>query len=377
VVSIIKIRQNKVWCSYNQGFVELSDNKFERLPPTRVYITNAVLGNSTDNLAYEEQTEQHPIQLSHKKNQAYFEFTSPVFLNEKEMLYSYRLLGSRDTAWHIPANIHSVQYASLQPGSYQFEVRMLGWNGNFGPITDFSFTVNPPYWKRGWFYLLIAVITLAILYSMYKYRIRQLVKMQQVRNKIATDLHDDIGSTLTNIGILSELSKKNLQQPQLAEKFLMRITEESVASQQALDDIIWSVNTNNDSLASTFARMRRYAAEVFENSSTHCSLEFDNVEPGMKISMDQRRDLYLIFKEGLNNIQKHAEAKTVIIKAGIQHQYLHLSIQDDGKGFYVGRFTERNGLANMQNRAEKWSGTLTINSAPGKGTTIYCKLPLT
>src|SRR5436190_10028846 len=82
-----------------------------------------------------------------------------------------------------------------------------------------------------------------ILFSLYRYRINHLLRLQKVRNTIATDLHDDIGSTLTNISILSELSKKNLEEPKTAEQFLQRITEESVASQQALDDIIWSVNT--------------------------------------------------------------------------------------------------------------------------------------
>src|SRR6185295_16894337 len=111
-----------------------------------------------------------------------------------------------------------------------------------------------------------------LFYAFFRYRINQLMRLQQVRNRIVTDLHDDIGSTLTNISILSELSMKNISHPKMAQQFLGRITEESIASQQALDDIIWSVNSKNDSLTATLARMRRYAAELFENSDTSCTI---------------------------------------------------------------------------------------------------------
>ena len=98
----------------------------------------------------------------------------------------------------------------------------------------------------------------------------QLVRLQNVRNNIATDLHDDIGSSLTNISILSELSTKNLSEPEKAQPFLQRISEEVQTSSQAMDDIIWSVNSRNDSLQETMARMRRYAAELFDNSEMNC-----------------------------------------------------------------------------------------------------------
>ncbi|TMI86494.1 MAG: hypothetical protein E6H06_20855, partial [Bacteroidetes bacterium] len=281
-----------------------------------------------------------------------------------------------DTAWSHPSNSHSVQYASLEPGRYQFEVRMLGWNGSYGPITSFLFTVKPPYWKTWWFYSLIFVSVAIILYGFYRYRIRQLMKMQKMRNKIATDLHDDIGSTLTNISILSELGKKNLEQPQAAEKLLQRITEESVASQQALDDIIWSVNTSNDNMQELQARMRRYVAEVFESSNISCQVNFENTTEGGKLNMEQRRDLYLVFKECMNNIHKHASAKNIYIKIAVSNGILNMLIEDDGKGFNPNITTHRNGLKNLQTRVKKWNGGLKIDTATGKGTRIEIMMPV-
>jgi signal transduction histidine kinase len=110
-----------------------------------------------------------------------------------------------------------------------------------------------------------------LLYMIYRYRINQLIAMQKVRNRIATDLHDDIGSTLTNISILSELSRQKLAPQEEANVFLNRISEEVNNSSQALDDIVWSINTNNDTLEQTVARMRRYAAEIFDGANIHYS----------------------------------------------------------------------------------------------------------
>src|SRR5438876_11163484 len=149
---------------------------------------------------------------------------------------------------------------------------------------------------------------ISVFYALYFYRIRQLLNLQRVRNRIATDLHDDIGATLTNINMLSEISRKNLEQPQEAEKFLQRISEEVTSSSQALNDIIWSVNSRNDSMEEILLRMRRYAAELFDNSKTSFQLNLDETVTGKKINMEQRRDVYLIYKESMNNILKHASA---------------------------------------------------------------------
>jgi len=197
-----------------------------------------------------------------------------------------------------------------------------------------------------------------------------------VRNRIATDLHDDIGTTLTNISILSELSKKNLQQKEDASTFLDRIAEEVHNSSQALDDIVWSINTKNDTLEQTVARMRRYAAEVFDAANIAYSLQLDEQFERYKLNMEQRRDCFLIFKETINNIYKHANAKQVQIKVWIERGYLHMNINDDGKGFDTNTHTHRNGIKNIHNRIEKWKGRILLKSVPGKGTLTEVSIPL-
>ena len=192
----------------------------------------------------------------------------------------------------------------------------------------------------------------------------------------AEDRSEDIGATLTNINMLSEISRKNLEQPQEAEKFLQRISEEVTSSSQALNDIIWSVNSRNDSMEEILLRMRRYAAELFDNSKTSFQLNLDETVTGKKINMEQRRDVYLIYKESMNNILKHASANNVWIDVQWQNGKLNLKIKDDGKGFDSSVVSSRNGLRNIHSRTAKWKGSTLIKTSPGNGTLIEIILPV-
>ncbi len=372
--AILPWNNHSLWFSTNKGLVNIIDGETENTLALPVYITSINLGDTTfDHNAHKEGRE---VQLKYYQNQAEFEFSAPGFINENQILYSYRLLGAADTTWSKPYNVHNVFYASLQPGHYCFEVRTKGWNGQWGVPANFKFYISPPFWQTWWFYSLIGIVALLLFYSFYLYRIRQLLRLQKVRNRIASDLHDDIGSTLTNINMLSEISRKNLGHPQEAEKFLNRITEEVTATSQALNDIIWSVNAGNDSIEETMSRMRRYAAELFDNSNTILHLNMNENIAGKILNMEQRRDVYLIYKELMNNILKHASANNVWIDIHWQNGKLLLKIKDDGKGFDHSVLTKGNGLKNIRSRTAKWKGSTTVKASPTKGTLIEIEIPL-
>lgn len=374
VNAILPANGHSLWVTTGNGLVNIIDGEIENTYAPTVYITSVELGDTSFN--YNRYNGDKKVSLKYYQNQARFEFSSPAFINEKQVFYSYRLLGSADTMWSKPANLHRVSFASLRPGTYRFELRTIGWNEKWGVPVSFMFTVQPPYWQTWWFYLLAALAVVLVLYGLYQYRIRQLLNLQKVRTRIATDLHDDIGSTLTNINMLSEISRKNLQQPKEAEKFLRRISEEVTASSQALNDIIWNINSRNDSMEETLTRMRRYAAELFDSSKTICHLSMNETVGAKKINMEQRRDLYLIYKESMNNISKHACANNVWIIMQWKNERLHLTIQDDGKGFDLSAVNNRNGLRNIHSRTEKWKGSALVETAPGKGTFIQIVLPV-
>ena len=374
VEKIAALGDNNWICIANTGLAYFKDEEIHKAMPLQASILSASLGVLENKLTITIPDKK--VFLKPNQNTARFEFSALGFINERQIMYSYRLKGSSDTTWSKPGNIHEASYASLSPGEYAFEVKTIGWNGQDGTPASFAFFIATPFWKQSWFLGLIVLAIAAFFYALYRYRIHQLLRLQTVRNSIATDLHDDIGSSLTNISILSELSNKNIYQPEKAKPFLQRISEEVQASSQAMDDIIWSVNSRNDSLPETIARMRRYAAELFDNSRVNCHLDLDEKAGNKKLSMEQRRDVYLIYKEALNNIHKHANANNVWIQVIQNQNHLHMQVKDDGKGFNTNFITDRNGLKNLRSRVEKWNGKIKIQSMENKGTDIEIKIPL-
>jgi ligand-binding sensor domain-containing protein/two-component sensor histidine kinase len=348
------------------------DMQQDTLSPPSAYITMVSMGNSDSSF----RVNAGPVKLSYNNAQIHFEFSAPQFINEDFTQFSYRLLGGSDTGWKVAGKSHSVHFASLRPGMYTFEVRALGFDGRWGKVAVYGFTVNTPFWQKPWFIALLISGVCLLAYALYRYRIQQLIRLQKVRNSIATDLHDEIGSNLTNISILTNLSKKDLPESSRAGDFLQRISEEVSSSSQALDDIIWSVNSKHDTLDEMASRMRRYAAELFDSANIDYDLQLDRAFEEKKLIMEQRRDVYLLFKEAVSNISKHAEAKKVVIKIAIEHNQLVLIIKDDGKGFETDKETNRHGLKGMNERVKKWKGKIEIASAVGEGVSVQIRLPV-
>jgi signal transduction histidine kinase/ligand-binding sensor domain-containing protein len=372
-VSDICLLKNKYLLAVSYpSLLLVQDRHQDTISASPVYITNVSTSPSdTSSLMYKNNN-----RLPYGKAQIYFEFSSPQYINEDFTQYSYRLQGGNDTSWNISEKSRSVYFANLRPGSYSFQVRALGFNGQWSKPTSYNFIVNTPFWQRAWFILLMISIIGLLVYVFYRYRMQQLIRLQKVRNRIATDLHDEIGSNLTNISILTNLGKKNLSEPAKATDFLQRIAEEVSSSSQALDDIIWSVNSSHDTMEQTVARMRRYAAELFDAANIRYELQLDPVFEEKKLAMEQRRDIYLLFKESVNNISKHAGAGEVSIQLAIAHNQLLLLIKDDGKGFDTEKEFNRHGLKGMKARVHKWKGKITIESVEQKGTIIEIRLPL-
>lgn len=344
-------------------------------PSAPVVITEATINNEPlkEDTAI---TYKNTLHLAWHQNSLSFNFAALDFVAPRKFSYYYQLY-PYDKNWIEAGNRNYAAYTNIPPGKYTFRVKAGEQTiGSKDPDGLLTIIITPPFWKTWWFITLLILALVTLLYLLYRYRINQLIAMQKVRNRIASDLHDDIGSTLTNISILSELSRQKLGQQGEAAVFLSRIAEEVNNSSQALDDIVWSINTNNDTLEQTVARMRRYAAEIFDGANIHYTLSLDEHFAQRKLNMEQRRDCFLLFKEVINNIYKHADARQVTIRVWLESNQLYMTIEDDGKGFDPGQVTHRNGLKNMRQRVDKWKGRLQVQSAPGKGTHTIISFPV-
>jgi len=195
--------------------------------------------------------------------------------------------------------------------------------------------------------------------------------MERMRKRIASDLHDDIGSTLSSISLISEMASRQDTESELA-KALGKIGHDSRDVLNSMDDIIWSVNPQNDSLSSLVVRLREYAIPLCESKNISFAMNVDESIYSMKLGMDERRNIFLIVKEAINNAVKHSGCQKLSVTF-MKNPELGISIQDDGCGFDAASPTSRNGLTNIKRRATQTGSELLLRSEKGTGTRIVLK----
>lgn len=226
--------------------------------------------------------------------------------------------------------------------------------------------------------LLIAALGLFLLLGITffnRYQLKKKLEQQKsllaMRNNISQDLHDDIGASLSNINILNELARRNAAQPEKSKEYLSKASEDIQRISESLSDIVWNINPRYDDLQNLYIRMKRYAADMLDGKNINGQFEFPVTDTGLKLSMTQRRDLYLVFKEAVNNLVKYSHAKNATIRVQASDKMIELLVEDDGRGFDPAEQRPGNGLQNMQQRANASGATVSIQSAPGKGTRVH------
>ena len=228
--------------------------------------------------------------------------------------------------------------------------------------------------QQGWFIAFCALAISAIVYMVFRYRLSQAKKVLAMRDRIAADLHDEVGSSLSNIAMFGELIRDQLtdQQPKLR-RMVERITSNSAKALESMNDIVWNVNTRYEGTEHLVARMRAFAAQAAEAKGFTLRFEADDALRHMKFDMMHRKHLYLIFKEAVNNAAKYsgcAELRVMLAAAG---KGIRLTVADNGRGYAEGERDARGGgqgLVGMRQRAEAIGAELVVRSVPGEGTTV-------
>lgn len=316
------------------------------------------------------------ITLKREENAFSVDFIALNYRKEEDNQYAYYLEGF-DKDWNYSGTSHLAYYTNVGPGHYTLHARAGDAFGNWSEQTlKMSIHVIPAFYETWWFRCVTLAAIISILYAAYRFRVNQLLRLQRVRNRISADLHDEFGSSLSSISIMGTLAQKGLSEQHPATQFVDRMVEEARHMSGSLDDIIWNISAKNDSLDSMITRMRRYASEVFEAKKILYSMVMPERIEEVTLTMEQRRDLYLIFKESVNNIAKHSHCARASVAVAVVQKDLVMKIEDDGAGFDPARETNRNGLVNLRERARNLNGRVVIESAPGKGTSIKLAFPL-
>ena len=329
-----------------------------------------------DDLPLDSVLRLNTISLSSDHNSFSIGFSAIDSNSNNEIIY-YQLDGA-DHNWIKTNNTAIVNYTLLPPGRYSFKLRYVQKGSILYEKTALEININLPFYLSWWFILFCCAVIIGGAYFLHYLSIRRLMAVEAVRQKVSRDLHDDIGSTLSTINILSLMARsKMVEDPLKASEYMSKINDNSSRMMEAMDDIVWSINPMNDSMQKIFARMREFANQVLESKEIDVLFHFDEEAYHISLNMEQRRDVFLIFKEAVNNIAKYAQATRVKIEVTLKTRKLCLVIKDNGSGFDIDNADSGNGLNNMQKRAEKLNANLNISSQKGIGTTINFEMQTT
>ena len=386
----------QLWFPTSKGLVGINpgDIKVNQLPPPVLIDKMLVDGQPMTG----NSPAGGPLRIPPGRHRFEFRYAGLSFVAPEKVSFKYRLKGL-EREWTDAGTKRTIIYSYIPPGSYSFQVEACNsdgiWNTNGATL---AFTVQPYFWQTWWFYLAASLSAAALLSggALWLARRRMHDKLDRLerqraiereRTRIARDIHDNLGANLTRISLLSQSAQGDLQNPDQAAVQLNRIYDTTRELTRALDEIVWAVNPEHDTLDSLANYLGKFARNFLEPLAIRCRLDLPVQLPPWPVTAEVRHNLFLAFKEALHNVVKHAAASEVSISLTTGPRAFTLRVRDHGRGFVPepwrhepprepGRTTSGNGLRNMHRRLEKIGGRCEIQSAPGQGTEVHFIVPV-
>ncbi len=309
-----------------------------------------------------------------------FHYTANSLTAPEKILFRYRLDGC-DPEWTKAGTRREAYYTNLRPGQYQFQVVACNnhgvWNNDGA---SFAFYLAPHFYQTYPFYACTGLFVGLLGYGSHRLRVNVVKKIERLerqhalekeRTRIANEMHDDLGSSLTQIALTSELAGREFSDNAKAGEHLQNITDTTREVFRAMDEIVWAVNPKHDTLDSLVAYVCKYAQRFLRPAGVRCRLDLPDQLPPHGLTAEERHNLFLALKEGLNNIVKHASASEVWIRVKLHGSDCIIRIEDNGRGFDVEPAKpDGNGLSSMRARLNAIGGSFEIRSHPDKGTQL-------
>jgi signal transduction histidine kinase/ligand-binding sensor domain-containing protein len=385
-----KTADGRLWFPTSKGLVVVDpdDAKVNQLPPPVVIEKllvdgRAVTGITTNNL---------PLQIPPGRQRFDFFYSGLSFVAPEKVQFQYRLEGL-ESEWMDAGTKRSINYSFIPPGTYTFHVRACNSDGVWNETgAALAFVVQPHLWQTWWFRVLAGLAAAGLLSGAVLLEARRRMRrkferlerqraIERERARIAQDIHDNLGASLTRISLLSQSAQGELDDSSHAATQLNRIYDTARELTRSMDEIVWAVNPQHDTLDSLASYLGKFAQDFLGPIHIRCRLDVPEQLPPWPPTAEVRHNLFLAFKEAINNVVKHAAASEVYVALKIEPDAFTVSVRDNGKGFTPdapaqqgpgepGRIAGGNGLANMRRRLEKIGGHCDIRSAPGQGTEV-------
>jgi signal transduction histidine kinase len=302
--------------------------------------------------------------------------------------FRYKLEGL-ETGWTDARERRLAPFSNLRPGRYVFHVIACNEDGVWNEAgARLAVIVLPPFWRTTWFITVNALALLALVIFVVRYistqklqrqlaLLRQHEAVEKERARIARDLHDQLGANLTQVALLGEMAESDKNLPDEVESHARQISQTARETTQALDEIVWAANPSNDTLEGLVTYSLKYAQEYLELAGVSHRLEVPAQLPDAGVAPEVRHNVFLAFKEAVNNVVKHAQATSVRIRLRLEPDRFTLEIEDNGRGLANPEGKPgRNGLRNMRKRLDDVGGSFEIGPAAGQGTLVRLTAPI-
>lgn len=321
------------------------------------------------------------ITVSWKKRNLSLFYNAINFEDAGFQKYAYRtIINGEASAWIKQDDQRRIVFTDMRAGKTIIEIKVYSPQ-NAWPEKTITFTVKviAPFWKTAWFQLICITALLAILYSIYKYRTAQAKKIVKIRDDISKDLHDEIGATLSGIAMYGHMVKDSLSKNDIpGATYSVNIIRDSAADMVTkLNDIIWIIKPQHESLESVIERLKLYASDMCPAKNINPEFIISAPAVQSRPSLEARKNIYLFCKEAINNALKYSKARLLRITVQLRDNNLVISIQDNGVGFDMQTVKKGNGLDNFQKRAAEMKAGYTLQTAPGSGCIITLTLKIT
>ncbi len=312
--------------------------------------------------------------FSYQNNELRIRFAAPIFWDESRTQYRYKLLGESDENWSQWSTESQKDYTNLFEGEYSFIVEAKDAYEVIGKQAEFHFSILPPWYRTWWAFSLYLIAVGFTFYGIYSWRITQIMKEVNLRNKIAGDLHDEVSATLSSISFFVKALSLNKPDHE-KQRFVDLIAESALDAKEKITDIVWAVNPEHDNWEAFLSKIKRYSADIFESAGIKFNLTIPE-KIDAKLQMNHRHQLWLIIKEIITNIVRHANCTHVSVRLQLNQERILLTVQDNGKGIPENKMKGNNGLKNIQKRTKTLNGSATLSSDSTFGTRWDIQVPL-
>jgi len=367
----------KIFFGFSNGLVyfypnEIEDNHFKpKVVFTKLTIMDQEISVGENSPLQKPLNDLDEIELSYKDKIIGIEFSGLHFAIPSKNQYAYTLESLYDRWIIVDANNRVAKFTNLEAGKYTLKVKASNNDGIWGD-TEKSITIiiTPPYWETWWFRVIVVILILLLIFLFYEIRLNRLLGIEHTRSKIARNLHDEVGGTLSSIQYFVRAMGKEIgeDKSQNSSKYLNLIMSSSADAQEKIKDLIWTVNPDEDGLGKFFVKFNRYASDLFDSKGINYNIEMPSGSINKSISMEKRQHLWCICKETIMNIVKHSQCRKAEVKFQFDGKTLDLFVEDDGIGFNESEKIYHNGLINIKNRVEALKAIYNLTTEVDKGT---------